>query len=132
MLFFIFCALVIAGIVIHEVRGWEDCFGEVLAVVFGIVVGISLICMICDYSTQDATIAANKQRYGGITYEISSGIYANDYNISTANVIDKARKWNEDLASNKLMQRNFWIGIYIPNIYDNFQYIDYNSITNTK
>jgi len=132
MLFFVFCAIMIIGIVIHKVRGWEDCFGEALALIFGIVVGISLICMICDYSTKDATVAENNQRYDGITYEISSGIYTHDYNISTSNVIDEAREWNEDLAANKLMQRNLWIGIYIPNIYDEFQYIDYSSIINSK
>jgi len=132
MLFFVFCAMMIIGIVIHKVRGWEDCLGECLAVISGIIVAISLICMVCNYSTKDADIEANKQRYDGITYEISSGIYTNAYNISTSNVIDEARAWNEDLAGNKLMQRNAWIGIYIPNIYDEFQYIDYSSIINSK
>lgn len=132
MLFFVFCAIMIIGIVIHKVRGWEDVFGECIAVIFGIIVAVSLICMVCSYSTKDATVASNQQRYKGITYEINSGIYTNNYNISTANVIDEARDWNEDLAGNKLMQRNVWVGIYIPNIYDDFQYIDYNTIINSK
>ena len=30
----------------------------------------------------------------------------------------------EDLSANQKNQRDFWIGIYIPNIYDQFEFIE--------
>lgn len=32
--------------------------------------------------------------------------------------------WNTDLAWYKEAQDDFWIGIFIPNIYDSFNYIE--------
>lgn len=37
--------------------------------------------------------------------------------------MDEIREWNEDLAYRKAIQRNFWVGIYYPNIYDNLEFI---------
>lgn len=45
--------------------------------------------------------------------------------------MDEIREWNGDLAYCKEIQRNFWVGIYYPNVYDNLEFIhdDQNVIT---
>ena len=127
MLFVFSCVVFIIGILLTNSKHL-DFIGEFISVIAGIIIAISLFVIIGSYATKNAEIASNQQRYDGITYEISSTIYKNDYNISTKNIIDDAKSWNEDLAKNKTLQRDFWVGIYTPNIYDNFQYIDYTTI----
>ena len=36
--------------------------------------------------------------------------------------MDEIRKWNENLAYHKEIQCDFWVGIYYPNVYDNFEF----------
>lgn len=33
-------------------------------------------------------------------------------------------EWNQDLATNKRLEHSPWIGIYVPNIYDQFHFVD--------
>lgn len=40
--------------------------------------------------------------------------------------MNEIREWNEDLSWDKKNQDDFWIGIFVPNIFDRFEFIDYN------
>lgn len=37
--------------------------------------------------------------------------------------------WNETISVGKEMQRDFWVGVFIPNIYDEFDIITLNETT---
>ena len=39
----------------------------------------------------------------------------------------KIREWNEDLAYYQNAQDNFWFGIYYPNVFDQFEFIELKS-----
>ena len=38
--------------------------------------------------------------------------------------MNQIQDWNTDLAYRKTIQRNFWVGIYYPNVYDEFEFIN--------
>ena len=38
--------------------------------------------------------------------------------------MEDIREWNEDLSAKQANQNDFWIGIFIPDIYDQFEYIE--------
>ena len=40
------------------------------------------------------------------------------------NLMEDIEEWNTDLAYHKQIQRNFWVGIFYPNIYDDFEFIE--------
>lgn len=39
-------------------------------------------------------------------------------------IINDIINWNSDIKFNQKYQKNFWIGPYIPNIYDNYKTIE--------
>ena len=60
-------------------------------------------------------------------YKAETESYYDEFGLLNKDVIDEIQKWNEDLIFNQEMQDNFWLGIYIPNIYDEFETIDYKT-----
>ena len=88
---------------------------------------ISLITILVVYGGAPGDVAINEARYEALTYKMESTTCRDEFGFLSKEVIDEVQNWNEDLAGDKAMQRNFWIGIYIPNIYDNFEFIDYHS-----
>lgn len=69
-----------------------------------------------------------QSRYDAIQYKISSGIYQDKMDLRDIDLIDQIRRLNQDIVIGKIMQRNFWVGPFIPNIYDGFEPIDYKSV----
>ena len=52
-----------------------------------------------------------------------NNLYDNDNDIGKKELMDEIHEWNGNLAYCKKIQRNFWVGIYYPNVYDNFEFI---------
>lgn len=54
-------------------------------------------------------------------YEIKGDLYK-DNNLKE--IYEKIAEWNTDLAFKKEAQRDFWIGIFYPDIYDEIDFIE--------
>lgn len=126
MLFFIFVAIfvigVLAAIFIDE---WSDLH---LAAVCTLTAGtfllaISAVIFAISYIGTDASVAGWEKQYESLTYQLENNLYDNDNDIGKKELMDEIREWNEDLAYYKEIQRNFWVGIYYPNVYDNLEFI---------
>lgn len=93
------------------------------AAVCGFAIFISLIIIVPSYLGVDGYIAESNTRYEMLVYQYKNDFYDNDNDLGKWELIEKIQDWNEDLAYNKKVQRDFWIGIYYPNIYDQFEFI---------
>ena len=126
MLFFIFVAIFVIGVLaIIFTDEWNNSH---IVAMFILGVGICLLVIstfifAINYIGAEASIAGWEKRYESLTYQLENNLYDNDNDIGKKELMNEIRKWNEDLAYHKEIQRDFWVGIYHPNIYDNFEFI---------
>lgn len=126
MLFFIFIALfaisVLAIIYTDEMSGWH-LLATIAVVLTLIALLISTIGLASVYINADASVAKWETQYESLTCQLENNLYDNDNDIGKKELMDEIREWNGNLAYCKEIQRNFWVGIYYPNVYDNFEFI---------
>lgn len=75
-----------------------------------------------------AVKAANTERYEALMYKIESGVCHDDFGLLNKEIIDDIQAWNEDLARNKMLEKDKWIGAFYPNIYSDFNFIEYEKL----
>lgn len=110
-------------------------FRDFLQCVFLFLIIITLIASIAmglvaitNHSGLDGYVAAAHTRYKSLWFQLEYGIYDNENDVGKYELYRDIRLWNEDLSRNQEMQRDFWLGVFTPNIYDQFQYIDIGGI----
>ena len=120
----IFVVVLVGGIVCCHL-GWDVGVDltAILAVISGIAIVVSIAIMADRYSHADADVAKYQQRYESLTYQYENDFYNNDNEVGKYELVSQIEYWNTDLAYRKTIQRDFWLGIYYPNIYDQFEFI---------
>ena len=71
-----------------------------------------------------AQLASKEVIYQSLVYQLENDIYENDNDIGKHELMASITEWNADVASGKIKQRDFWIGPFIPNIYDGLELIE--------
>ena len=102
---------------------WVSMLSAIIAVIAGIAFVIMLIVVIVNNVCVDASIETNKQRYESLVYQAENNLYENDNDLGKKELVNQIQEWNEDLASGKALQDDFWVGIFIPDIYGEFEFI---------
>ena len=122
MLFWTFVIIIIAGFVLFTFD--LENLGITISVIgiFGIIA--SIVVLAINYIGIDGYIARMNTRYETLVYQYENDIYDNDNDLGKRELMADIQNWNEDLSSRRENQHDFWIGIYIPNIYDQFEYIE--------
>lgn len=135
MLSFIFMILIVAlGAIIYVVADndiipWYWSSLGIALITFGLaflmfmIVGMGVADI-----TADATKAVNTERYEALIYKIESGVCSDDFGLLNKEIIDDIQDWNEYLARNKALEQDKWIGAFYPNIYSDFDFIEYEKI----
>ena len=122
MLFWTFVIIIIAGFVLFA-YDLENLGIAISAIgIFGIIA--SVVVLAINYIGIDGYIARMNTRYETLVYQYENDIYDNDNDLGKRELMVDIQNWNEDLSSRRERQRDFWIGIYIPNIYDQFEFIE--------
>lgn len=127
MLFWIFMAMMPIGVLI-SLRD-DDCssFTEIgiVIVVVGAVVSIFMAPFILALNTGlDGKVAELEARYESLVYQYENDIYDNDNDLGKRELMKDIEEWNAKIAKNQANQDNFWIGIFIPDIYYQFDPIE--------
>lgn len=133
MIFWIFVILAVVGYMGYFIIGRLLEYNE--RVIFGIIATIAtcIVCILLFIIIGNNTSAVGEkskleQRYEALVYKSQTESIRDEFGIVNKDYIDEVQEWNEAIASNQRMQRDFWLGIFVPNIYDDFELIDLDSI----
>ena len=121
MLFFLFIILFVIAIILYKKFEFE-LYGVLMYVSFFAVL-VSLVVIIAEYTTMNLYLEKNREQYKAIIYK--SNACRDESGLPNKEVIDEIQEWNEDVRFYQRIQDDFWLGIYYPNVYDEFTTIDY-------
>ena len=129
MLFWMTIIVMILGLILFEILCEHDF--EISCTISGVVSGlaasallIEIIVLAVNYIGIDGYIQRMNTRHDMLVYQYENDIYDNDNDLGKRELIEDIQNWNEDLASRKENQDDAWIGIFIPDIYDQFEFIE--------
>lgn len=136
MLFWLFVILLLVGVACIIVgacinnHSWSDgdwfiYIGIAVATIFGLATAVSLFIIIDGHSNVDGKIDANMKIYESLTYQLENELYENDNDVGKKALYDQIEEWNRDLAEYQGIQDDFWFGIFYPDVFDQFEFIEY-------
>ena len=117
MLFWLFVIVTVVGMELlvlsdratdYDKSELERGIGSLLTIVGWVMILLSTLIMTINY----IGINAKVERYNA------------RYEIGKKELMDDIQSWNEDVSYRKKIQDDFWLGIYYPNIYDQFEKIE--------
>ena len=94
-------------------------------VILGFALVISLIVLFGSHLGVSADIEFNKEEYNNLCYQLDKIKYDDGISLGEQKILKQVKDWNEDLAFKQKIQKDFWLGCYYPNIYDQFKFIEY-------
>lgn len=129
MIFWIFVILCLVFFVLYaKSDNWWD--SDTYGVFAFICLGISLFMLfpiVANLVTAKAETALLNETHTALVYKMESTTCRDEFGFLSKDIIDDVQEWNETIRENQALQDDFWIGIFVPNIYDEFQLIDYES-----
>ena len=131
MLFWLFVIVMVVGIFLiildaHFLykNNWAYDMGATMTIIGFLAVLASIVIIFFSHIGLDAKVEKNNARYESLVYQYENDIYENDNDLGKKELMDDIQEWNEDVSYYKELQYDFWLGIYCPNIYDQFEKIE--------
>ena len=88
---------------------------------------IMLFCIIFSHSNVEARLEREREIYDALTYKMESTTCRDEFGFLSKEVIDEVQEWNKDVRYYQTVQDDLWVGIFYPNVFDEFETIDYES-----
>lgn len=99
--------------------------GVVISVVSVIAIVSMIVIILGNYSFIKEKAKKYKVDREYIMAQINDENCYNEYGLLERNTAYAIEDWNDFVEFHKKYQRNFWIGIFIPNVFDDLEPIDY-------
>lgn len=102
---------------------WVSAISFVIAFLSGIAMVVMIAIMMTNHIGADANVEKMNTRYDMLTYQYENDVYDNDNDLGYRELMVDIQEWNEDLSYKKRIHDDLWLGIFYPDIYDQFDYI---------
>ena len=99
-----------------------DVVFDIICVCSILIAGLMLFFIILSNTGSEGEKARLQQTYEFLVYQLNDDSYDNDKELFA-----EIQNYNESIAYYKEVQDDFWIGIFYPNIYDEFELIELGS-----
>lgn len=96
--------------------------------IFGIAFFTMIIVMCCNYIGSDIDMATNQETYKSLVYKAETEAIRDEFGIVDKKYVDEIQNWNTDVVKYQTLTHNFWVGIFYPDWYDEFETIDLEKI----
>lgn len=118
--------VVCLGLAVYVEKRFQDYSVPFLMIAsIGFIVAIIMLIVIIVKNTNvEAYVAENQMQYEMLVYQYENDIYDNDNDLGKRDLMKDIQEWNEDLAYYREAQDDFWVGIFHPNVYDQFEFIE--------
>lgn len=127
MLFFLILGLFVTGWVAaflleHAYYDKAACCCVGASIIIGIVLTMMIVAIVGGRLTKDIDTQVLTQQEKSLRYQVESNVYK--YDDSARQILaNRVTEWNCSLAANQARKDNFWIGIFYPIDYNQFDYI---------
>lgn len=117
-------------IIIHKfldedgILGLFGIIGIITLLLSGLLSAIMITSALINNAGARGSIGAYKERYESLMYQLENNLYDNVNDLGKKELYNQIQEWNEDLARGKAMQNDFWFGVFYPDIYEYFEFID--------
>ena len=99
--------------------------GSLITLIMGLTVLVMSIILLTNSIGIDAEIEESKEIYKAINYKVESGACRDELGLLNKEVIDEIQEWNKNVVYKQKIQDDFWVGVFYPNVYDQFETIEY-------
>ena len=98
----------------------------VIAGIMAFVILISSIVLLVNYATAGGERVRLEVEYETLSWEVENKVYydGGDDVVGKKELYNQVREWNQNLASNQYYEKNFWVGIFVPDIYNDLKPIE--------
>ena len=138
----IIVVLIILFVIFVRVFKWADTGGHkydsevgiisILAMVLiGAFIFVSIAMIPAIHITEKADKAELEARYEMLLYQYENKMYESDIEYGKRELMAEITEWNAEVAKGKELQRNIWVGVYYPNIYDDVEQIKISEVDNS-
>ena len=115
----------LTGLVLSCVYWWD--IGEIFCggmCVFGVILFIELSILAVINLNVQSDKEVDMVKYESLIYKLKSDECKDEFGLLKKEIVDEVIEWNKYVTWSKSTSDNFWIGIFVPDIYDDYKTID--------
>lgn len=104
--------------------------GKIITGFTALVVLIELMVLIYMHIDIYSQVAADRQKFESLYYQYKIVMHDTEYTLGHYKLMNDIKEWNSCLAWHQSAEHDIWIGPFVPDVYDSYEYITIDKFLN--